>query len=155
MNNGRRFQLLIRLAQETPGVVPTNQVARLPESIQSATLISVLATLSTDVALGNRQVELRWLDKDGNLKGIAAAANLQPPSQTLEYVWGLAGTAYASGSSSVFHLPFRMVAQGGDLLRLTERNLVSLGDSFITPIAFFDIVVEQAFEGGRVIVGEG
>lgn len=151
--SGRRSQLLVRLSQETPGVVPTNFVATLPESVQSASLVSVVATLATDVALGNRQVELRWLDKDANLKGVAAAANLQAPSTTLEYLWGLTGAAYASGSASVFHVPFRMVAQGGDVLRLSERNLVSLGDSWLAagqaPIAFFDVVVEEAAKVDR------
>lgn len=143
----RRIQLLLPLVHEGPGL-PNDLRARLSESVQSAVLVSVTTVFSSDATLGDRQVELRWLDKDGNVKGVAGAAALQAPSSAVEYVWGLTGAAYASGLGNVQHVPFRMEAQGGDVLQLKELNEITANDSFASPVAFFNAVFEESVGRG-------
>lgn len=133
MNEGR--ELLVRLA---PLGAPNDVQAILPESVRTAVLVSVTGTFQAGVAIENRAIELRWLDKDGNLKGFAEAIDLQNPSTDVAYVWGLSGTAYVGGVTLTQHVPFAMmVAQGGDLIRLRDSNDASLTDTWVNPVAFF------------------
>lgn len=114
----------------------------LPESVRSAVLVSVTAAFQAAGGIENRAIELRWFDKDQNLKGIAEAIDIQAPSTTVEYVWGLTGTAYVGGLSNTQHVPFAMVAQGGDVIQLRDITASSTSDVFQSPIAFFRGVVD-------------
>lgn len=147
MNGEQGRELLLPMVPSISGL-PNNVQTTLPESVRSAVFVSITALFMANAAIENRAIELRWFDKGGQLKGIAEAIDLQAPSTNVEYVWGLTGAAYVGGLTLTQHIPFAMVAQGGDVLQIRDINDASATDAFVNAVAYFRDVVEIVQRGG-------